>query len=462
MRPALGLVLLAGLAACGPAPCPDCLVLRDVTVIDGLGTPPRPHQTVVVRDGRIEGIHDADTYEPPLEADVRDLPGRFVLPGFIDTHAHVTVLATGSGGEPEDRMDPAASEAVLRTLLAFGVTSVRNPAAPLPDGPVLRDAVASGDVLGPTIRTAGPVLHARRPDGAPHDEASARAEVRRQAEAGVDLVKVYASVPPDLLAAVVDEAHRHGVEVVGHLQRTTWTEAARLGIDHVTHGAPWSAATLPDSLRAAYEAGSGSLRRRLDWLAGVDLDGPEVREMVRALAEAGVTVDPTLVAYHTKHWGDDPRYLDSPDSVYVPAAVRDDWRRGSFVDDWTPADFDRAKALWPVVLGLTRRLYEGGVPLAVGSDLPNPWVVPGVSFHQEMALLHDAGIPTLDVLRLATHGGAVVLGLADRTGSVEVGKEADLVVLTADPTADLANTRSIEWVVLDGRVLAPADLLGPR
>ena len=444
-------------AACGTARCPDCLVLQNVTVIDGLGNPPAPHRTVVVRAGLIEGVYDAEGYRPPAGADVRDLAGRFVLPGFVDAHAHVTVLppAPGGGLGLADHMDRAASEETLRTLLAFGVTSARNPAAPLPDGPELRDALASGAVLGPTLRTAGPAIHARRPDRTPHDTASVRAEVRRQVEAGVDYVKVYASVTPDLLAAVVDEAHRHGVEVIGHLQRTTWTEAARLGIDHVTHGAPWSPAYLPDSLQGGY---TGSMLGRLDWLEGVDLDGPEMTETVRALAEAGVTVDPTLIAYHTKFWGDDPRYLSDPDSVYAPALVRDDWRRGTYVDDWTAADFERAKRLWPVVLGLTRRLWEGGVTLAVGSDLPNPWVVPGASFHDELLLLHDAGIPAIDVLQMATYNGATVLGLADRTGSIEVGKEADLVVLDADPVADLRHTQSIRLVVLDGRVLSPRSL----
>ena len=462
LLPLVAVALVATVSGCGTARCPDCLVLEDVTVVDGLGNPPLLHRTIVVRAGKIEGVHDADNYTPPRGADVREMRGRFVLPGFIDTHAHVTILPPGPDGGLADHMDRDASEEVLRTLLAFGVTSVRNPAAPLPDGPTLRDAVSSGSVLGPTIRTAGPVINARQPGGTPHDEASVRAEVRRQVAAGVDMVKVYAGLAPDLVDAVIDEAHQNGLEVVGHLQRTTWTEAARLGIDHVTHGAPWSTAYLPDSLRAAYDATRGSLRGRLDWLEGVDLDGPQIREMVRSLAGADVTVDPTLIAYHTKHWGDDPRYLQDPDSAYAPVLVRDDWRRGTYVDDWTAADFEHAKRLWPVVLGITRRLYEGGVTLAVGSDLPNPWVVPGVSFHEEMVLLHSAGIPELDVLRMATHNGAVVLGLADRTGSIEVGKEADLVVLTADPTTDLANTRAIEWVVLDGHILSPNSLTAER
>ncbi|MDX1421448.1 MAG: amidohydrolase family protein, partial [Rubricoccaceae bacterium] len=111
---------------------------------------------------------------------------------------------------------------------------------------------------------------------------------------------------------------------------------------------------------------------------------------------------------------------------------------------------------------LTRRLHDAGVPLAAGSDLPNPHVIPGASLHEELRLLHAAGIPPLDVLRIATHNGAAALGLADRTGSVEVGKEADLVVLTADPTADLRHTRSIEIVLLDGQLLRPSDVLADR
>ncbi len=466
----LALLLMIGCGAESPVPTvslahglavgDSLLALRGVTVIDGLGNPPVSDQVVVLRGDRIEVVMSEAEFAPGDHVRVVHLPGRFVMPGLIDTHAHVTILPVEESGRLADRMDRAVSEAVLRTLLAFGITTVRNPAAPTEDGVALREAVASGEPLGPTIKTSGRALNARRAGFGPFagtpDAASVRAEIRQQAEAGVDYVKVYAAMPPDLIAVAIDEAHANGLDVVGHLQRTTWTEAALLGIDHITHGAPWSGAYLSDSVRAGYR---GTLKDRMTWLEHIDLEGEAIREMIAALADSGVTVDPTLIAYHTKFAGDDPAYLANPDSIYAPHLIRDLWRRGTFTDDWRPQDYARGRAAWPTVLALTKALYDGGVLLTTGSDLPNPWIVPGASLHDELLLLHSAGIPSLDVLRMATYNGAVSLGIEGEVGSVEAGKQADLVVLTADPSADLANTRAVEWVVKKGMFYAPDSLL---
>ncbi|NNF59549.1 MAG: amidohydrolase family protein, partial [Rhodothermaceae bacterium] len=291
--------------------------------------------------------------------------------------------------------------------------------------------------------------------GVPDAEA-VRAEVRRQAALGVDYIKVYSAMPADLIGVAVEAAHAEGLEAIGHLQRTTWTEGARRGLDHLTHGAPWSMEYLPEAARAGYQ---GTFRGRMTWLEQVDVDGPAIQEMILVMADSGVTVDPTLIAYRTKFVGDDPRYLVNPDSIYAPPLVRSIWRRGTFTSDWTAADYARGHAVWPRVLDLTKRLYNAGVLLTAGSDVPNPWVIPGVSLHEELQLLHNAGIPPLDVLQIATYNGAVALRLDDEIGSIEVGKEADLVILTADPTLDLANTRTIEAVVVDGQVYRPEELL---
>jgi len=178
-----------------------------------------------------------------------------------------------------------------------------------------------------------------------------------------------------------------------------------------------------------------------------------------SIIENNVTIDPTLIAYHTKFWGDDPRYLNHPEHHYAPAMILDGWRKGSFVSDWTEDDFASARTAWPKVLGLTKRLFDRGILLTAGSDLPNPWVIPGVSFHEELQLLTDAGIPPLDVLRIATANGATALGIDDEVGTVEVGKRADLVVLTANPLDAMGNTRSIEWVLRGGVSLKPDSLL---
>ena len=158
-------------------------------------------------------------------------------------------------------------------------------------------------------------------------------------------------------------------------------------------------------------------------------------------------------------WGDDPRYLNHPEHHLVPPMILDGWQAGTFTSDWTAEDYARAKAAWPKVLGLTKRLFDRGILLTAGSDLPNPWVIPGVSFHEELHLLADTGIPLLDVLRIATTNGATALGIDDEVGTVAVGKRADLVVLTANPLEDIQHTRSIEWVMLGGVSFKPDSLL---
>jgi imidazolonepropionase-like amidohydrolase len=449
------LVLLLPLAACAPAP--GVLVLRGVTLIDGTGAAPVPDRDIVVRGDRVVEVRRTGGAPYPRGAELLELRGRFVIPGLVDAHAHATILLfhRGEDGEVRAEYRRDLSERALRLLLAHGVTTIRNPSAPAAEGAALRDDVESGTIAGPRILTSGEHLNDRGMTG---DEI--RAEVRRQAGAGVDLIKVYGGLGPEQVAAAIEEAHALGLPVVGHLQRTTWTEAARLGIDAVTHGSPWSGAYLPRERRADYRE---TMLGRLDWIEWVDLDGPEVAAMIRELAERRIPVDPTLVTYHTKFFGDDPRWTENPAQALVPE-LSAQWRAGAtYVTDWSPADFARARRLWPKVEALVRRYHQGGVLLAAGSDTPQAWTVPGVSLHEELELLVEAGIPPLEVLRIATRNGAEALGLLDRVGTVEAGKRADLLILSADPVADVRNTRRIERVVQGGRLLRPAALLaGPE
>jgi imidazolonepropionase-like amidohydrolase len=371
LAPAVVFALTALLLGCGGGG----QALVGVTVIDGLGNPPAADRVVVIRDGRIAEVAAADGWQAPPGVQAIKLPGRFVMPGLIDLRARVTIPSSCEDGAAGQAIDRDASERVLSTLLGFGVTAVRDPAAPAAAAGALGDAVVTGEVPGPRIlTTAGEAL----------------------ADARTPLGPFFAT---------------------------------------------------------------GSLRDRLDWLERVDLDGDETREMIAALAERQVVFDPTLIAYHTRFFGDDPSHFEDPELNLAPAVCRAAWRRSMAADDWTPPDFERAHALWPRLLELTRRLHDGGVPLAAGSDLPSPWVIPGVSLHHELRLLHDAGIPPLEVLKIATFNGARGLGLEHEIGSIEPGKAADLIVLAADPIKDLRNTRAISHVFLGGRFVDPAALL---
>jgi imidazolonepropionase-like amidohydrolase len=423
-------------------------VLEGVTLIDGTGAPPLSDATLVVVDGRIAAVGPRGRVKLPPDAQVRDLAGRTVIPGLIDAHAHVTFLRNSTSDAPE--YDEATTRKVLRLLLSFGVTGARNPMAPAAVGTALRDAIAGDAVLGPRLRTAGDWLDVRRfpsPD-------AVRREVERQAAYGIDDVKLYAGLPPELVAAGVEEAHARGLRVIGHLQATGWTEAARLGIDALTHVSGWSEDLLPEAQRPAYRRAvrrEGGVKARLRWLEWVDPRGPEVRLMARELARRGVVVDPTLIAWETKVRGDDAFYRASPDLALLPEPVFASWRT-TFVDDWTPGDFERGRRLWPKVLELAKVYDEEGVLLLAGSDLPNPWVVPGASLHRELELLVSAGIPPLRVLHMATGRAAEAFGWTD-SGTLEAGKRADFIILAGDPTEDIRNTRRIEAVYLAGKRL---------
>lgn len=451
-------VLLTGLGSA--AAQEKITVLHPVTVVDVAHGTLLPDRAVEIRGDRIAAVTSATGYKAPDGARILDLPGRYLVPGFVEMHAHVLAHPWDAEGNLKPRYDREATLAMLRLMLAHGITTVRDPGSETETAVTLRKMLAEGKATGPSLLTAGRILNASDFDPEPFavvkNEAAVRNEIRWQAAAGVDFIKVYSSMPPELVRVAVEEAHAHGLRVIGHLQRTTWTQAAELGIDAITHGASWSPEYLSEVDRKGYEQ---TMFGRVYWLQHLDLKSPAVTSMAEALVKHHVTIDPTLIAMHTKFWGNDPRYTHHPQMELVPEGVRRGWPKGSFTASWTDDQYRQAQTQWPKMQGLTKLLFDRGVLLTVGTDTPTPWIIPGVSFHEEMQLLAHAGIPAKDVLRMATANGARALGKEKLIGAVEPGMRADLVVLRADPLVDIRNTREIETVIQDGKVYDPAKLL---
>lgn len=455
---AIVLVLVLACAACGePAEVlvgEGLLVLEGATLIDGTGTEPREDSVIVVAGDRILRVGSAGDFHFPDSARRRDVSGHFVLPGFIDMHVHV---------HPKARFETAEA------LLEFGVTTIRSPGAAQSAGVELRDQIEAGRVRGPRMITGAAFI-----DGSPSrfdwtvpvaspDEM--RDVVRKQAAAGADMVKLYWDVTPELTAAAIEEAHALGLKVAGHLKATSWTQAARLGIDALVHsgteGPTWE--LVPEKHRARLRA----LPYRdfyARWIELVELDGELMSSLITALVTNNVTVDPTLVAMESLYFGDDPKVLERLEPERAPPSVVSlwgpDWKqRNPFVFTnpmGIARDLTSAKDVFPVALQIVRRLHEGGVGLTAGSDVGMPWITPGVSLHRELQLLVQAGIDKADVIVMATRNGAEGLGLEDQLGTVEAGKLADLVVLSEDPLSDIHNTRSLAAVYKAGELVYPA------
>jgi imidazolonepropionase-like amidohydrolase len=444
----------------------NLLVLEGSNLIDGTGVSLSPNAAIVIQEAKIIRVGKAGDYKYPEDATVLDLHDRYVLPGFINVHIHLT---------------PQELEEVLSTFLAFGITTIRDAAAVGGEEFLigLREKISVGEVTGPRMLTAGRAINGHSSFDnygfifLCETEDEVKQEVRRQVEQGIDFIKVYAHLPADLVGAVIEEAHSHGLKVLGHLGKTSWTQAAEMGIDEVCHsaqGGPTWDLTPPDRRQEFQDNymppvdgvknyDKAKLRR---WRELIDLNGSEMERLVSALIDRGVHVTPTMVAFEVITWGNSSEARERLEPDFAPESMRKNWRQNDIHPSmiaWSPGHFEESQSSWPVFMDIMRTLHERGVPFAAGTDFGFPWITPGVSIHREMELLAAVGISPLDVLKIATSNGAEILGILDETGTIEVGKNADMVILTRNPIEDIRNTRSIETVIKNGQIYKPDDLL---
>ena len=437
--------------------------LRGVTVIDGTGAAPIRNATVIVTGDRISAVGPRASVRIPAGARVLDLSGKTLVPGFIDMHAHVAfgpVFGPLKAGDPPLRteFDSLASVLMLRRLLEWGVTTVRNPGGHTREAVLFRDLVRNGTLPGPRTFTAGAVIDMISVPGGLIDavktEEDMRAVVRRQAAAGVDYIKLYQGLSPALVRAGVDEAHKQGKKALSHMAATSWTDGARAGLDGIVHIVPGSPLMLPPSRRAAYMKGFTGTQFLYRWFEQVDFQAAELDTTITELVKHNTVLDPDLVTFEAIFRGNQPAITSSPDLATTPASLLRNWREDfQLSTGWSTKDFAEANAAWPTVLRFTKLLYDRGVNLTIGTDTPNPWTAPGTSFHREMELFAQAGIPPLQILRLGTQAGAKALGIDAEVGTIQQGKIADLVLLDADPLASISNTRRIAWVMQSGKLL---------
>lgn len=428
------------------------LVLEGVTVIDMTGAPPRPGMTVVVRDGRIESVGEGPV---PEGARVVDARGKFLIPGLWDMHVHLW-----------------DAERELPLFLANGVTGVRDMA----NRPEVVFRLRQ-EVKEPRIVACGPQVDGPHPAVPTYSipvsgVSEARQAVQSLKTMGADCVKPYDRVPRDAYFALVAEAKRAGLPVGGHVpNEVTLTEASDAGQRSIEHlggifDACSSATAEIERLKSAPPPQDPSeLPKRIAARGTLALDtySPELcGRLFARFVRNGTWQVPTLATTYGRTFIDDLSRRDDPRLRYIP---KDQWERWKPENDFfaryrTPEYVAYQKRYWAKVLEVVGAMHRAGVPILAGTDLSLAYVYPGFSLHDELAFLVEAGLPPFEALEAATIGPARFLGLEGTLGTIEPGKIADLVLLDADPLAEIHNTRRISGVVVNGRWLGPEDLKG--
>ncbi|MEV0261383.1 amidohydrolase family protein [Streptomyces sp. NPDC050617] len=446
---------------------PERLALTHATVIDGTGAGPARDMTVLVEGGRITTVGRSS--EVPVDEGVRtaDLTGKYLIPGLIDAHVH----------------SPALEEIAPPLYPLAGVTTVREMwGEPLHHE--WRRKIDDGELLGPRW-----VIGSAMVDGTPSlwaddagsvllagDEHAARQAVRRAEADGADFVKVYSRLSRGAYLAVADEARRLGIPFAGHCpDAVPVAEASGAGqrsIEHL-HALLLSTASREQETEirrglaeVRLEPVPSSLDRYHRWFQQIhELEGQAVRSYDRErarslfhrLAAEGTHVTPTLTVHHMlERPGELPSH--APEWTYLPRWMTAAWPDilEALIGGRTARQAELVRTAYAHRLRLVAELHRCGVPILAGTDTGTGYAVPGFALHDELNLLVDAGLTPMQALQSATRTPARFLGLGDRTGTVEQGRAADLLVLDADPLHDIRNTRKIDSVVLRGRLIGAA------
>jgi len=383
------------------------VALVGARVVDGSARAPIADGTVLVHAGRIAAVGAGQTVSVPAGMRVIDARGKTIIPGLWDMHAHVALPEWG----PE--------------YLGVGVTTARDMGGEIGFLTRFRDSIAAGAIVGPRMLLAGLVdgsgaeafgtVYADTPE-------EGRAIVDMYHARGFQQMKLYTLIKPDVAGAIIRRAHEVGMTVTGHVPRAmTLASMADSGTDNVAH--------LP--------------------VRG-DTSSAAVKQQIQMLAAKHVIIDPTVSWNELLgHANETPLTRFQPGFAETPWPLRSSY--GSVRNNGDSAAADRSLR---AQLGVIKAMHDAGVRIVAGTD----YGLPGYSLLRELELYVAAGLSPLDAIRSATSVPAEVMGLSRDVGTIETGKRADLVVLDADPLADIRNVRSGRWVVANGRMFEMAAL----
>lgn len=429
------------------------LALTHVRLIDGTGAPAQAERTVVIENGKIVSVGPADA---PLPAGVTviDLSGRTVLPGLVGMHDHMYYIARpdldASGHSEPPLVVPQMTFSSPRLYLANGVTTLRTTGSVEPYADLnLKRRIDRGELPGPHLDVTGPYLEgANSPFIEMHQltgPEDARNTVAFWADQGATSFKAYMNITRAELKAAVEEAHKRGLKITGHLCAVTYPEAAALGIDNLEHGFFVNTQLDPGKTPDVCPKTSGD-----PTLLAMAPGGPEATALISDLVSRHVAVTSTLPVFEQRVPGHSPLWPKAME-VLTPEA-REAYLYNRNRTNTLPADRARdAATAYQHDLGMERQFVAAGGLLMAGPDpTGNGGVIPGFGDLREVELLVEAGFAPEQAIRIATYNGALYLGLQDRIGSIAPGKDADLVVVKGDPAKSISDIENVELVFKDG------------
>jgi hypothetical protein len=435
MKIALFLVLvLAGQQAAAQQ---TSILLRQALVFDGTGNEPVRDMDILIRNDTIEKT--GKNLKAPRGARIIDCKGKTVIPGLIDMHGHL--YAFGS----------SQFDAYPKLYLAGGVTTIFTPGE---FEPVftdrLKNAIRNGLVIGPEVLSAGPYFTSRpSPVGWiwPYGTADSLEMFFNKWKGAIDGIKVYSSITEEHFDRMIKLARENNLVVTGHLGKITTRYAVEHGINGLEHGIT----TISD-----FGAGAGNYQSTVCNAGNLDLDQPGVDSLIDLIVSKKVYMDPTMVLLDNMQSDFKPvvnnldYYLDSAARVYM-RAMKQGIR--SYVPD------SCAKKALKKQLVFTRKFFDKGGLLVAGTDPVNAEILPGFGIKREIMLFVQSGIPLSKAIRIASLNAAIALRMANKTGSIEAGKRADLSIIDGDITADINLLTATEWVIRHGTIYKSSELL---
>jgi len=415
------------------------LALTHVLIVDGTGGAPKSDQTIVIRAGRIAAVGPAASVQVPAGARVMDLTGSTVIPGIVGMHDHLFYTAAGGRAVQMSYTGP-------RLYLGSGVTTIRTTGSRSPYAEInLKDQIDHGFTPGPRIHITAPYITGPEGGGSMAVLASPEAAQRfvaYWAAEGATWIKAYTDIRRAELGAAIAEAHKRGIKVTGHLCSVSFQEAVSLGIDNLEHGmltaSDFDSTKKQDVCPMTLMASVGQS----------DPHGTKAQATIQSLVQHHVSITSTLAVYEpfvANRPTKDARTLQAMDPE-----VRDNYMKMRQQIDSTGTGWVSAQA-FKSAMAFERGFVAAGGLMGAGVDPTGTGgALAGYGDQRNYELFIEAGFTPAQAIQIMTSNGAKILGLAQRLGTVEPGKLADLVVLHGDLTADPSVIRGPTVVFKDG------------